>query len=69
MSKKLEPRVNAADGTQISYSAARTAWENSEFSDWADLHGFPLMIDGVEYNSWEGIECTLSDDQYDQIHY
>lgn len=57
--------VTAADGRCIQYAEARILWENGEFSDWVDVHGFPLTIRGEEFGSWAGVEDALSDDSED----
>ena len=65
--KQTEPDVVADDGAVMSYSEARVAWENGDFSAWVETHGFPLMIDGVKYPTWEScVEEALSDDTWDQ---
>jgi hypothetical protein len=63
------PIVKCNDGTTMSYSNARSAWEAGELSDWVNAHGgFPLMIGNAsisEEECDEGIEDALSDDQWD----
>jgi len=66
MTTKPEPRIIGADCRGISYSDARIMWENGKFGYWAAQHGFPLLIDGVPYPNWTGVEDALSDDQWDK---
>lgn len=60
-----EPTVTADDGCSLTYSEARVCWEAGEFSEWANEHGFPLVIDGESYTSFSGVEDALSDDTWD----
>lgn len=63
--EREQPEVVAADDSCMSYSDARRAWEAGEFSDWANQHGFPLVIDGDECKNWEEVEDSLSDPTWD----
>ncbi len=60
-----EPDCVADDASTISYREARVMWENGEFSEWVEQHGFPLTINGTDYSSWQGVEEALSDDTWD----
>lgn len=63
--ERADPEVIANDGQSITYSSARIMWENGEFSDWVEQHGFPLDIDGDMFSDWTGVEDALSDDSWD----
>jgi len=65
MATNYEPDVTCADDSSVSYSDARTMWENGEFSDWVDDHGFPLTIGDESFSGWADIEDALSDDSWD----
>ncbi len=60
-----EPSVIAADWATVSYSGARIMWEAADFGAWIEMHGFPVTINGVEYDGWKGVEDALSDDTWD----
>ena len=63
--RKIEPDVLASDNSCMSYSAARTAWENGDFSEWVEAHGWPLTIAEEKFVNWKGVEDALSDDSWD----
>jgi hypothetical protein len=58
--------VEACDYTVISYSEARSLWEDGQFSDWLEEHGgFPFDIGQDRFYNWDGVEDALSDDTFD----
>lgn len=61
-----EPFVECGDAT-MSYTEARTAWENGEFSQWVennDPANLQFCING-DVHGLDGAENALSDDQWD----
>lgn len=52
--------VEASNGRTLTKKDAEALWEEGDFSEWAETNGFPLIIDGEEFEDWTGVEDALA---------